>query len=51
MCSVRHSLEIFQLISGQKIYHYLVGDKGGGGLRQTVIKCDKGEGIQKSVVG
>ena len=31
MCSVRHSLEIFQLISSQKLCHYLVGDKGGGG--------------------
>ena len=24
-------LEIFQLISGQKVCHYLGGDKGGGG--------------------
>ena len=24
------TLEIFQLISGQKVFHYLSGDKGGG---------------------
>ena len=27
--------------------HYLGGDKGGGGSRQTVPKCDKGEGGSK----
>ena len=26
-------LEIFQLISGQKVCHYLGGDKGGGGVK------------------
>ena len=35
-------LEIFQLISGQKVCHYLGGDKGGGGSRQTVTNGDKG---------
>ena len=37
-------LEIFQLISGQKVCHYLGGDKGGRGSRQTVTNGDKGEG-------
>ena len=35
-------LEIFQLMSSQKVCHYLCGDKGGGGLRQTVTNGDKG---------
>ena len=35
-------LEIFQIISGQKVCHYLEGDKGGGGSRQTVKNGDKG---------
>ena len=35
-------LEIFQLISGQKIWCYLGGDKGGRGSRRTVTKSDKG---------
>ena len=40
-------LEIFQLISGQKVCHYLRGDKGGGGSRQTVTKCgSRGEGVK-----
>ena len=37
-------LEIFQLISGQKVCHYLGGDKGGRGSRQTVTIGDKGGG-------
>ena len=41
-------LEIFQLFSSQKICHYLRGDKGKGGSRQTVTKCDKGEGVVKN---
>ena len=40
-------LEIFQLISGQKVCHYLGGDKGGGGSRQTVTNGDKGGGGSK----
>ena len=40
-------LEIFQLISGQKVCHYLGGDKGGGGSRQTVTSGDKGGGGPK----
>ena len=35
-------LEMFQLMSGQKVCHYLGGDKGGGGSRQTVTNGDKG---------
>ena len=35
-------LEILQLLSGQKVCHYLGGDKGGGGLRQMVTNGDKG---------
>ena len=35
-------LEIFQLMSSQKVFHYLGGDKGGGGSRQTVTNGDKG---------
>ena len=27
-----------------KVCHYFGGDKGGGGSRQTVTKCDKGAG-------
>ena len=38
------SLEIFQVISGQKVCHYSVGDKGGGGSRQMVTNGDMGEG-------
>ena len=42
-------LDIFQLILGQKVCHYLGGDKGGGESRQTVTNGDKGwRGFQKS---
>ena len=41
-------LEICQLISGQKVCHYLGGDKGGGGSRQTVTNGDKGGGGVKN---
>ena len=42
-------LEIFQLISGQKVCHYLDGDKGGEESRKTVTNGDKGgRGTQKS---
>ena len=41
-------LEIFQLISGQKVCHYLDGDKGGGWSRQAVTKSDKGGGGVKN---
>ena len=41
-------LEILQLLSGQKVCHYLGGDKGGGGLRQMATNGDKGDGGQKS---
>ena len=53
VCVQLHTgLEIFQLISGQKVCYYLGGDKEDGGSRQTVTKCDKGgRGGQKSVVG
>ena len=34
-----------------KVCHYFGGDKGGGGSRQTVTKCDKGGGGRKLVVG
>ena len=40
-------LEIFRLISGQKVCHYLGGDKGEGGPRQTVTNGDEGGGGQK----
>ena len=40
-------LGICQLISGQKVCHYLGGDKEGGGSRQTVTIGDKGEGVPK----
>ena len=30
-----------------KVCHYLCGDKGRGGPRQTLIKCDKGGGRSK----
>ena len=40
-------LEIFQLISGQKVCHYLGGGKGGRGSRQTVTNGEKGGGGQK----
>ena len=40
-------LEIIQLISGQKVCHYLGNDKEGGGSRQTVTKGDKGEGVSR----
>ena len=33
MCSVRHRPRDFQLISGQKVCHYLGGDKGGRGVK------------------
>ena len=35
-------LDILLLISPQKVCHYLGGDKGGGGSRQTVTNGDKG---------
>ena len=35
-------LEIFKLILGETICHYLGGDKGGEGSRITVAKFDKG---------
>ena len=41
-------LEIFQQISGQNVCHYLGGDKGGGGPRQTVTNGDKGGGGVKN---
>ena len=44
-------LEIFQLISGKKVCHYLGGDKGGG--REVKANGDKvrqGGGGQKPVV-
>ena len=37
-------LEIFQLISGQTVCHYLGGIKGGRGSRQTETKNDMGKG-------
>ena len=40
-------LEAFQLISGQKVCHYLGGDKGERGSRQTVTNGDKGGGGPK----
>ena len=40
-------IEIFRLISCQKVCHYLGGDKEGGGSRQTVTIGDKGEGVPK----
>ena len=41
-------LEIFQLISGQKVCHYLGGAKRGVGSRQTTTNGDKeGGGGQK----
>ena len=36
-------LEIFHLISGQKVCHYLGGDKGGGMSRQTVTREGGGQ--------
>ena len=42
-------LEDFQLISGQKVCHYLGGDKGGVGSRQTVTNGDKGGGGVKNL--
>ena len=39
-------LEICQLMSIQKVCHYLGGDKGGEGSRQTVTNSDKGEGVK-----
>ena len=41
-------LEIFQLISGPKVCHYLGDDKGGGRSRQTVTNGDKGGGGVKN---
>ena len=38
-------LENYQLIPGQKVFHYLGSDKGRGS-RQTVTKGDKGEGVR-----
>ena len=40
-------LEIFQLLLGHKVCHYLGGDKGGGGSRQTVTNGDKREVVSK----
>ena len=37
-------LEILQLLSGQKVCHYLGGDKGGRGVKAN---GDKGEGGPK----
>ena len=37
-------LEILQVLLGQKVCHYIGGDKGGRGLRQMVTNGDKGEG-------
>ena len=34
-------LEILQLLSGQKVCHYLGGDKGEGGSMQMMTKSDK----------
>ena len=33
-------LEIFQLLSGQKVCHYLGGDKGGGGVKNRDFDDD-----------
>ena len=38
MCSVRHKPRDFQLISVQKVWLYLGGDKEGRGLRQKVTR-------------
>ena len=43
-------LEILQLISGQKVCHYLGGDKGGGESRQTVTRGEGGSKIGISTV-
>ena len=50
MYSVRHRPRDSSANFGQKVCHYLGGDKGGGGSRQTVTKSDKGGGGQKLVV-
>ena len=39
--------QIFQLILGQKVCHYLGDDNGEGGSRQTVTNVDKGKGGHK----
>ena len=39
-------LEIFQLISGKKVCHYLGGDKGGAKSKQMVTNGEKGEGVK-----
>ena len=43
-------LEIFLLISGQKVCHYFGGDKGGGGQRKRWQSVTRGKGDKKSVV-
>ena len=44
---VDKGLEIFQLILGQIVCHYLGGDKRGGGSREMVTNGDKeGRGVQ-----
>ena len=37
---INTGLDIFQLISGQKVCHYLGVDKGGGESKQTVTKSE-----------
>ena len=39
-------LEIFQLISGQKVCHYLSGDKGEVGQSKRWQTVTRGEGVQ-----
>ena len=48
ICSGRHRPREFQLLLGQKVCHYLGGDKGGRGSRQTVTNGDKGGGGVKN---
>ena len=40
-------IEIYRLMSCQKVCYYLVSDMGGGRSRQTVTNGDKGEGGKK----
>ena len=40
------ALEIFQLITGQKVCHYLGGDKGGGGQDKRWQMVTRGRGIK-----
>ena len=40
-----------RLVISSKFVTIWVVTRGGGGSRQTVTKCDKGGGGQKSVVG